>query len=45
MIVLRSGTTVWNIKRTDSTNVTSGELKPGSQVTITFSAADGQKKE
>jgi hypothetical protein len=43
-ITLQSGTDVWDIKRTQTTTV-SGTLKLGSNVTVTYSVADGQKRE
>ena len=35
----------WDIKRTSTTNVTSGELKVGSTATISYNTPDAQKKE
>src|SRR5690242_13334090 len=43
-ITLQSGTDVWDIKRTQTTTV-NGTLKVGSSVTVTYSVADGQKRE
>jgi len=43
-ITLQTGTDVWDIKRTQTTTV-NGTLKVGSSVTVTYSAADGQKRE
>ena len=43
-ITLQSGTDLWDIKRTETTTV-SGTLKVGSTVTVTYSVADGQKRE
>lgn len=35
----------WNIARTSTTKVTSGELKVGSKATLSYNAPDAQKKE
>jgi len=35
----------WNIARTSTTKVTSGELKVGSTATLSYNAPDAQKKE
>ncbi len=43
-ITVQSGTDVWTIKRVPATKVT-GDLKPGSVVTISYNAPDAQKKE
>ncbi|MGH8099646.1 MAG: hypothetical protein ACREIW_00010, partial [Chthoniobacterales bacterium] len=45
LITLQSGKDVWAIKRTDTTKVTSGELQPGSTVTISYRQVDGHKQE
>lgn len=44
-ITIQQGTTVWVIKRTSTTQVTSGDLKAGSTVTVKYSTPDAQKKE
>ena len=44
-VTLDTGTGgVWDIKRTKTTTV-NGTLKVGSMVTVTYSVADGQKRE
>jgi len=45
LITIQSGKDVWEIKRTDTTKVTSGELQPGSTVTISYRQIDGHKQE
>jgi hypothetical protein len=43
--VQRTTGEVWDIARTSTTQVTSGELKVGSMVTVSYNAPDAQKKE
>ena len=44
-ITLQTGTDQWVIKRVPGTQVTGGELKVGSTVTLKYNAPDAQKKE
>src|ERR1700751_4252779 len=44
-LTIQQGADQWVIKRTTSTQVTSGDLKIGSTVTVKYNAPDGQKKE
>ena len=43
--VQRTTGEVWDIARTSTTKVTSGELKVGSTATLSYNAPDAQKKE
>jgi flagellar basal body P-ring protein FlgI len=44
-ITIQQGPDQWVIKRVPSTQVTGGELKVGSTVTLKYNAPDGQKRE